>query len=83
MSSLGPLWVSHAAGQLQSETERGPVSLVGAATSIIFVATDTNMIVFVATNACLWRQNTYFVFRAKSMLVATKVLSRQNYVCHD
>ena len=45
-------------------------SLAGAAISIIFVATNTFFVVV-------------FFCRDKSMLAATKLLSRQNYVCSD
>ena len=48
------------------------LSLAGAATSIIFVATNRS---FVATK--------HVFCRHKSMLFATKLLSWQNYVCRD
>ena len=47
------------------------VPLAGAATSIIFVAIKR----FVATK--------YVFYNDKSMPVTTKLLSRQNYVCHN
>ena len=49
----------------------GWLSLAGTATSIIFVA----------TNMCLSQHD--FFLCDKSMLAATKLLSQQNYVCHD
>ena len=65
------------------------VLLAGAATSITFVATKPlsqqrfchDKHVFVSTIACLSRQNVFFC--DKYMLVAAKLLLRQNYVCRD
>ena len=57
------------------------VLLAGAATTIIFVMTKDKR-VFVGTNMCLSRQNTSFV-ATKVMFITTKLLSPQNYVCHD
>ena len=74
------------------------VSLAGAATSIISVATKVlsrDKHVFVATNICLSRQYTSFAAtkiclsrqtlfcRDNYVCVATKVLSRQAYFCRD
>ena len=54
----------------------GKVSLAGAATSIIFVATKLlSRQIFVATKVCLSRK--------KHNFVSTNVLSRQAYFCRD
>ena len=57
------------------------VSLAGAATSIIFVATKV-LSTFVATNTCLSQQK--YACRDKIMFVQTNILlSRQAYFCGD
>ena len=57
----------------------GELSLAGAATSIIFVATNTS---FVPTKVCLSRQK-YFSRQTKHNFAATNVLSQQAYFCCD
>ena len=60
----------HHVARASRRWNRSKLSLVGAATSIIFFATS-----FVMTKQIFCHN--------KSMLAATKLLSRQNYVCRD